>query len=149
MLAQGPFKDSSFEDGLICFQNTPDKRHVDFFQSYSTPLGEIIKKIDTFDYADAPAELMSVFFVPIAGKRNVVVLLRWNVDHESDGVRYPYHYEVKTYQNKYSSGYKLSLDLDKDPYLTGYQTINNGKTIDYPFDNAQKIIQYLRMKYGT
>ncbi len=30
---QGPFKDKSFIDGVICFQNTSDKRDVDFYLS--------------------------------------------------------------------------------------------------------------------
>ena len=86
-IVQGPFKDSSFENGLICFQNSPDQRDVDFFQSYSTSQGEVNKKVDTFDYADAPAELMTVFFAPIGGKENVVVLLRWNVKYKWNEIR--------------------------------------------------------------
>lgn len=148
-IVQGPFKDGAFENGLLCFQNSSDKRDIDFFQSYSTSQGEVNKKVDTFDYADAPVELMSVFFTPISGERNVVVLLRWNVNYASGGVRYPYHYEVKTYQNKDDSGYRLNLDSDKDPYLSGYQTISNGKVTNYSLDNAQKIRQYLRVKYGV
>lgn len=147
-IVQGPFKDSSFENGLICFQKSLDKRDVEFFQSYSTSQGEVNNKVDTFDYADAPAELMTVFFAKISGKKNVVVLLRWNVNYENDGIRYPYHYEVRLYQSNDSSGYRLNLDSDKDPYLSGYQTISNGQTINYPLDNAQKIKRYLRMKYG-
>lgn len=147
-IVQGPFKDSSFENGLICFQNSSDQRDVDFFQSYSTSQGEVNKKVDTFDYADAPAELMTVLFAPIGGRKNVVVLLRWNVKYTSNGIRYPYHYEVKTYQSNDSSGYRLNLDSDKDPYLSGYQTINSGKITNYPLDNAQKIKRYLKIKYG-
>ncbi len=148
-IVQGPFKDSSFENGFICFQNTFDKKDIDFFQSYSNALGDVNKNVDTFYYSDAPVELISVFFTTITGKINVVVLLRWHVNYESDGVRYPYHYEIRTYQNQDSSGYKLNLSSDKDPNLSGYQTMNNGQTISYPLDNAQKIKRYLQVKYGA
>lgn len=147
-IVQGPFKDSSFENGLICFQHSSDKRDVEFFQSYSTSNGEVNKKIDTFDYTDAPTELMSVLFERIKGERNVVVLLRWNVNYTNNGLRYPYHYEIKTYQNSKDSGYELNLDSDKDPNLSGYQLIKNGEIIDFSLNNAQKIKQYLRVKYG-
>ncbi len=148
-LVQGPFKDNSFKNGLICFQNTFDKKDINFFQSYSSTLGDVNKNVDTFYYSDAPAELLTVFFTTITGKRNVVVLLRWHVNYESDGVRYPYHYEIRTYQNKDTSGYKLNLSSDTDPNLSGYQTMNNGQTISYPLDNAQKIKRYLQVKYGA
>ncbi|WFC89995.1 hypothetical protein [Enterobacter roggenkampii] len=59
---QGPFKDKSFTDGVICFQNTSDKRDIEFYLSFGKDNKEYNSKIDTFYYSDAPVELMSVFF---------------------------------------------------------------------------------------
>ncbi|MFI8418331.1 hypothetical protein ACQKDS_19985 [Serratia sp. NPDC078593] len=146
---QGPFKDSAFNNGLICFQSSPDKRNVYFYQSYSSVNGEYNKIIDTFRYSDAPAEVFSVFFTSIAGKRNLVVLLRWNVNYFTNGVQYPYHYEVKTYNYTKNSGYKLFLDSGKDPNLSGFQSKKNGKISGYALDNAAKIKKYLHCKYGA
>lgn len=148
-MVQGPFKDSAFNNGVICFQNSPDKRDVDFYQSYSKSNGEYNRKVDTFNYADAPAEVLSVFFTPIAGERNVVVLLRWSVNYSTNGVLYPYHYEVKTYRPTDGTGYELYLDSDKDAALSGYQTKINGKVSNYALDNAIKIKKYLHSKYGV
>ena len=148
-MVQGPFKDSAFNNGVICFQSSPDKRDVDFYQSYSKSNGEYNRKVDTFNYADAPAEVLSVFFTPIAGERNVVVLLRWSVNYSTNGVLYPYHYEVKTYRPTDGTGYELYLDSDKDAALSGYQTKINGKVSNYALDNAIKIKKYLHSKYGV
>lgn len=147
-MVQGPFRDSSFNNGLVCFQNSPDKRGIDFYQSYEKSNGKYNRKVDTFNYADAPAEVLSVFFTPVAGKRNVVVLLRWRVNYSTNGVMYPYHYEVKTYHPIDGTGYELYLDSDKDAALSGYQTKKNGKVSDYALDNAIKINRYLHSKYG-
>lgn len=148
-MVQGPFKDSAFNNGLICFQNSQDKRDVDFYQSYSKKNGEYNRKVDTFNYADAPAEVLSVFFTPIAGERYVVVLLRWSVNYSTNGILYPYHYEVKTYRHSEGSGYELYLDSDKDAALSGYQTMINGEISNYALDNAIKIKKYLYSKYGV
>lgn len=148
-MVQGPFKDSAFNNGYICFQNSPDKRDIDFYQSYSTANGEYNNKIDTFEYSDAPPEVMSVFFTSIKGKRNVVVLLRWNVNYSTNGIQYPYFYGIKIYQVHYSFGYKLFLDSDKDEQLSGFATYKNGQTFSFPLDNATKIKKYLSGKYGV
>lgn len=147
-IVQGPFKDSVFNNGVICFQNSPDKKDIYFYQSYSSASGDINKIIDTFIYSDAPAEVFSVFFTTIAGKRNVVVLLRWNVNYFTDGVQYPYYYEVKVYTATKDSGYELFLDSDRDPNLSGFQTKHNKKESNYKLDSASKIKEYLRNKYG-
>ncbi|EWG64818.1 MULTISPECIES: hypothetical protein [unclassified Enterobacter] len=147
-MVQGPFKDSAFNNGVICFQNSPDKRDVDFYQSYSSVNGNVNNIIDTFSYSDAPVEVSSVFFTTIAGKRNVVVLLRWNVNYFTDGVQYSYHYEVKAYNFNKDSGYELFLDSDRDPNLSGFQTKDDEKVSNYKLDNARKIKKYLHSKYG-
>lgn len=148
-MVQGPFKDSAFNNGVICFQHSPDKRDVEFYQSYLSVNGEIDKIIDTFSYSDAPAEVSSVFFTTIAGKKNVVVLLRWNVNYFIDGVQYPYHYEVKAYSATKDSGYELFLDSDRDSNLSGFQTKYNEKESNYKLDDASKIKKYLHNKYGN
>lgn len=142
-IIQGPFKDSAFNDGFVCFQNTPDKRNIMFYLSYMSKDGIYNEVVDTYDYSDAPVELMSVFFSPVNGERNIVVLLRWNVNYENNGIQYPYFYEIKTYQKENDGGYKLNLDSNKDTQLSGYQTNKNGKIINYPLDNAGKIKSYL------
>lgn len=89
------------------------------------------------------------FLYTIAGERNVVVLLRWSVNYSTNGVLYPYHYEVKTYRPTDGIGYKLYLDSDKDAALSGYQTKIDGKLSNYALDNAIKIKKYLHSKYGV
>ncbi|RPE02168.1 hypothetical protein BBB56_07665 [Candidatus Pantoea deserta] len=147
-MVQGPFKDSAFNNGVICFQYSPDKRDIDFYQSYLSVNGKVNKIVDTFSYSDAPAEVFSVFFTTIAGKKNVVVLLRWNVNYFIDGVKYPYHYEVKAYNATKDSGYELFLDSDRDSNLSGFQTKYNEKGSNYKLDNVSKIKKYLHNKYG-
>lgn len=44
-MVQGPFKDSAFNNGLICFQNSKDKRNVDFYQSYSKKMANTIARL--------------------------------------------------------------------------------------------------------
>lgn len=146
-IVQGPFKDKSFDNGYICFQNTSDKRDVSFYLSYSTPLGEQNSVIDTYHYSDAPVELMSVFFATINGERNVVVLLRWNVNYQNKNILYPYYYEIKTYKKISDAGYVLNLYPDKDANLSGYQTNINGVMSNYPLDNAKKIKAYFTKQY--
>ncbi|HAZ3610160.1 TPA: hypothetical protein J1062_005059, partial [Escherichia coli] len=113
------------------------------------PLAGILTKIiDAFIYSDAPAEVFSVFFTTIAGKRNVVVLLRWNVNYFTNGVQCPYYYEVKVYNATKDSGYELFLDSDRDPNLSVFQTKHNKKESNYKLYSASKIKEYLRAKYG-
>ncbi len=146
-IVQGPFKDNSFKNGYICFQHTPDKRDIEFHHSHTSNEGVLDYVVDTFDYSDAPVELMSVFFAPVNKKKNVIVLLRWNVNYENKGIQYPYYYEIKSYQKKNNHGYELNLSTEKDAQLSGYQTKKNGKVINYPLDNAKKIKKYLLEKY--
>lgn len=147
-LAQGPFRDNSFTNGFICFQYSPDKRDIDFYLSY-TKNGEPYNfKIDTFYYSDAPVELVTVFFMHVNGYRNVVILLRWNVNYESDNVKYPYYYEVKTYKHDEGRGYIENLNGEKDSELSGYQIKSNGNIKNFSLDNAGKIKNFLRIKYG-
>lgn len=148
-IIQGPFKDNAFTNGAICFQNTPDKRDIDFFLSYNKSSEVYNSKIDTFFYSDAPVELMSVFFMPINGARNVVILLRWHVNYESDGIKYPYYYEVKTYKKVKDQGYTNNLNGEKDSDLSGYQIKKNGKITNFSLDDAEKIKHFLRDKYGS
>lgn len=148
-LIQGPFKDNSFSNGYICFQNTPDKRGIEFHLSYTSEADVRNEVVDTFNYSDAPVELMSVFFAPVNTKKNVIILLRWNVNYENKGTQYPYYYEIRSYQKKNNHAYELNLSSEKDTQLSGYQTKKNGKVINYPLDNAKKIKQYLLEKYGS
>lgn len=147
-LAQGPFNDNSFTNGFICFQYASDKRDIDFYLSY-TKNGELYNsKVDTFHYSDAPVELMTVFFMQVNGYKNVVVLLRWHVNYESNKVEYPYYYEVKTYKLEEGKGYINNLDGERDSELSGYQIESNGVIKNFPLDNAEKIKNFLRVKYG-
>ncbi|HBR1004048.1 hypothetical protein [Klebsiella quasipneumoniae] len=147
-LVQGPFKDNSFTNGFICFQYAPDKRDIDFYLS-RTKDGELDNsKIDTFHYSDAPVELMTIFFMQVNGHRNVVALLRWHVNYESNGVEYPYYYEVKTYKHDEVRGYIKNLDGEIDSELSGYQIKRNGNIKNFPLGNAEKIKHFLRVKYS-
>ncbi|EJS0563766.1 hypothetical protein NXE71_003248 [Escherichia coli] len=47
-IVQGPFKDSVFNNGVICFQNSPDKKDIYFYQTYLSAGGNINKIIDIF-----------------------------------------------------------------------------------------------------
>lgn len=147
-IIQGPFKDGSFENGHICFQSTPDKRDVEFYLSYESKAGLHNDRVDVFYYSDAPVELMSVFFTTVNAVDSVVVLLRWNVNYEMNGIGCPYYYQVKVY-SKHGNGYKLKLDSDLDAQLAGYQTKQDGKVTSYPLDNAKKIKRYLIERYGS
>lgn len=134
--------------GLFVFR-TQKIKEMWIFIKVTQKNGEYNRKVDTFNYADAPAEVLSVFFTPIAGERYVVVLLRWSVNYSTNGILYPYHYEVKTYRRNEGSGYELYLDSDKDAALSGYQTMINGEISNYALDNAIKIKKYLYSKYGV
>ncbi|WP_145504152.1 hypothetical protein [Yersinia vastinensis] len=146
-IVQGPFADHSLNGGMICFQNTDDKRNVEFYVSYQENNNEHNKLIDTFYYSDAPVELMSVFFAQVNDERNVVVLLRWHVNYLTKGISYPYYYEVRTYKKQSDSIYAVNLTSDKDPNLAGYESVNNGKVTDYPLSNASEIRKYLKAKH--
>ena len=148
-IIQGPFEDNSFRNGYICFQNTSDKREIEFHHSYTTNDGVRDYVADTFSYSDAPAELMSVFFASVGKRRNVIVLLRWNVNYENKGIQYPYYYEIKSYQNNDGRGYELNLSSEKDTQLSGYQIKKDGKVVNYRLDSAKKIKQYLIEKYSS
>jgi|GEM_PF-4858457 len=147
-LVQGPFKDNSFTNGFICFEYAPDKRDIDFYLSYTKNDELHNSKIDTFHYSDAPVELMTVFFMKINGYRNVVVLLRWHVNYESNNVEYLYYYEVKSYKYDEVRGYLNNLDGERDAELSGYQIKSNGAIKNFPLDDAAKIKQFLQVKYG-
>jgi len=147
-IIHGPFKDKSFFDGRVCFQNTPDKRNIDFYLSFNKNGEKYSSKVDTFFYSDAPVELMSVFFTPVNGVRNIVVLLRWHVNYKNNDTEYSYYYEVKTYKAIKGEGYVKNLDGDKEPELSGYQTKNNGKITKFLLDDAAKIKKFLHDKYG-
>lgn len=103
--------------------------------------------VDTYYYSDAPVELMSVFFAPVKGEKNVVVLLRWNVNYEEKGVKYPYYYEIKTYYKNKEDLYKLNLYQDNEPEFAGYQSVKNGRTMHYHLNNAEKIKSFLKENY--
>ncbi|MGY3901888.1 hypothetical protein ACW5XF_05380 [Aeromonas lusitana] len=148
-LVQGPFKDSNFNNGTICFQKTSDERDIEFHLEYDSPSGVKNILVDTFYYSDAPVELMSVFFVSVNKERNVAVLLRWNVEYISNGVKYPYFYEIKTYNKVNNDGYQLNLNSDDDSALSGYQIIKDGVKYDFPLDNANKIKRYIMDKYTS
>ncbi|HBR2880417.1 TPA: hypothetical protein L9Q92_005245 [Klebsiella pneumoniae] len=148
-LVQGPFEDNSFTNGFICFQYAPDKRDIYFYLSRINNGKLYNSKVDTFYYSDAPVELMTIFFMQINGYRNVVVLLRWHVNYEGNGVEYLYYYEVKSYKHDDGRGYIKNLDGEKDPQLSGYQIKSNGNIQNFPLDNAEKIKKFLRVKYGV
>ncbi|MDI3432579.1 hypothetical protein QLG02_19735 [Aeromonas sp. V90_14] len=148
-IVQGPFRDISFNEGYICFQSTSDKNDIEFYLEYESPKGTQNVLIDTFYHSDAPVELMSVFFAPVNKERNVVILLRWNVNYESDGIEYPYFYEIKIYRKSKEGKYELNLSSETDDALSGYQIIKNGKKQNYSLDNAQKIKNYLMDNYGA
>lgn len=146
-MVQGPFKDVMFENGAICFQNTDDKRNIEFYLSYSSK-GKIKNiLVDTFFYSDAPVELMSVFFNDIKKERSVVVLLRWHVNYFYEGVNYLNYYEIKTYRLNENDGYVIDLNKDIVPQFSGYQIIKDGEVIDYELDNAKKIKSFLKHEY--
>ena len=146
-MVQGPFKDFAINEGYICFQGTTDKRNIEFYQSYKVGNTRYNNLIDTFYYSDAPVELMTVFFKNIHAKRNVVILLRWNVNYETGGTKYNYYYEIKTYQLQGEGTYSEYLDAEKDPYLSGYQTSKNGLITKFKLDNSSKIKKYFNEHY--
>ena len=148
-LMQSPFKNQLTGQGNMRFEWSKDGRNILFFADEQVNGKEVSKLVDTYEYADGPVELLSVFFKTIHKQPTLLVLLRWKVDYQQGKNEYEYYYETKAY-HKCAVGYQLDTNLGNDPKLSGYKFKQHNLTASassFQLDNIDKIKSYLDSHY--
>ncbi|WP_246226515.1 hypothetical protein [Pseudomonas atagonensis] len=147
---QGPFKTNVVKGGELSFLQTGN---AEFPVSLVLDVvGADNKKnrslVDKYDVAGSDPKIESIFFYPVKGKKNVLVLVSWEITSRGIGT-YGTLYQVYGYEK--SSGNKLVLNklVRFDKSLSGMEGYQEGEEQHFPYVNAGLIKIYIDKVIGS
>ncbi|QXZ14547.1 hypothetical protein KVQ82_01030 [Pseudomonas sp. AO-1] len=147
---QGPFKTNVVKGGELSFLQTG---------SAEFPVALVLDVVDTddkknrslvdkYDVAGSDPKIESIFFYPIKGKKNVLVLVSWEITSRGIGT-YGTLYQVYGYEK--SLGNKLVVNnlVRFDKNLSGMEGYQEGEEQHFPYVNAGLIKTYIDKVIGS
>lgn len=142
---QGPFKTNVVDNGELSFLDTGD---AEFPISLILETAEADKSkakslVDKYDVAGSDPKIESLFFYPVQGKKNVLVLVSWELTSRGIGT-YGTLYQVYGYEK----GSKNQLVTNKlirfDKHLSGIDGYQEGEEEHFVYKDAASIKSYIR-----
>ncbi|MGY2354343.1 hypothetical protein ACW9H6_23730 [Pseudomonas sp. SDO528_S397] len=146
-LLQGPFKTSVVEGAELSFLKTGD---VEFPVSLILEkMGKNGKKVrelvGKYEVAGSDPKIESLFFYPIKGKNNVLVLVSWTLTSRGIGT-YGTLYQVYGYEKNERNSLVVNNLVTYDDNLSGIDGFQEGEAQSFSYVDAVKIKAYLKNK---
>lgn len=147
---QGPFKTDVVSGGELSFlQTTSEEFPVSLVLDV---VGVDNKKnrslVDKYDVAGSDPKIESIFFYPVKGKKNVLVLVSWEITSRGIGT-YGTLYQVYGYENSADNKLVVNQLVRFDRNLSGMEGYQEGEEQHFSYVNAGLIKAYLKKINGA
>jgi hypothetical protein len=142
---QGPYKTTVVEGGDLSFLETGDAEFpVSLVLDVMSSDGSSVRAlVDKYDVAGSAPKIESIFFYPVKGKKNVLVLISWELTSRGVGT-YGTLYQVYGY----GLGAKSDLVTNKlirfDKHLSGIDGYQEGEEQKFAYKDAVSIKAYIK-----
>jgi len=141
---QGPFKTKVIEGGELSFLSTGD---IEFPVSLVMDVvkdGKSKKRslIDKYDVAGSDPKVETVFFYPVRGKPNVLVLVSWELNSRGLGT-YGALYQVYAYEQNSQRELVANNIIKHDKRMSGIEGYQEGEEAHFEYKDAASIKAYI------
>jgi hypothetical protein len=147
---QGPFKTNVVKGGELSFLQTGS---AEFPVSLVLDVVDTDNKknrslVDKYDVAGSDPKIESIFFYPIKGKKNALVLVSWEITSRGIGT-YGTLYQVYGYEKSADNKLVVNKLVRFDKNLSGMEGYQEGEEQHFPYVNAGLIKAYVDKVIGS
>lgn len=144
-VVQGPYKTTVVEGGELSFLETgevefPVSLVLDVMRSGGSSVRTLV---DKYDVAGSAPKIESIFFYPVRGKKNVLVLVSWELTSRGVGT-YGALYQVYGYEQGANSNLVANKLIRFDKYLSGIDGCQEGERQTFAYKDAASIKAYIK-----
>lgn len=144
-LVQGPFKTDVIEGGELSVIKT---NNVGFPVSLVLNItkGSVRSDrifVDKYDVAGSDPKIESLFFYPVKEKKNVFVLVSWELTSRGIGT-YGKLYQVYAYEKDLNNKLIRNKIIDFDNHLSGIEGYQDGEEQHFSYKDAASIKRYVK-----
>ncbi|WP_246226514.1 hypothetical protein [Pseudomonas atagonensis] len=141
---QGPYKTNLIKGGELSFLKVKSAEYpislvLDVVGSNN---GEGRSLVDKYDVAGSDPKIESIFFYPVRGKKNVIVLVSWEITSRGIGT-YGTLYQIYGYEETAEDKLAVNKLVRFDKNLSGMEGYQEGEEQHFPYINAGLIKGYL------
>lgn len=144
----GPYRTTVVDGGELSFIKTGD---IEFPISL---VMDVIKNdgirdrvlVDKYDVAGTGPKVESLFFYPVNGVENVLVLISWELSSRGIGT-YGTLYQVYAYEKSATNVLLVNKPISFDKNLSGIDGYQEGEEQSFVYKDAASIKKYLKNHY--
>jgi hypothetical protein len=143
-IVQGPFETDIFLGGKVWVEKTNELHKPLALVLESTNSGGIVehRRVDTYDDSGTGPTVESIFFYPVKGKKNIVVLVSWGVNSRGIGT-YGKLYQVYAYGRGSKDEIVPNNTVILDRGLSGMDGYQDGSVVVFKYKDASSIKRYI------
>lgn len=138
-MVSGPFPAKVMSGADIFFSKSHDEKYPVYFMLRKES-GES-EVIDRYEVSGSDPNIESVFFYPIKGEKNIMVLVSWEVNSRGLGT-YGKLYQVYAYKQQDGVIVENSL-ISKDGNMSGLDGYQEGREVSFSLKSAAAIRKYI------
>ncbi|KTC25554.1 hypothetical protein AO391_24980 [Pseudomonas marginalis ICMP 9505] len=146
-LIQGPYKTTVVENGELSVLETGDENFPVslVLDVRGADGGKSRQLVDKYDVAGSDPKVESIFFYPVKGKMNVLVLVSWELTSRGIGT-YGTLYQVYGYGKDSANKLSANKSITFDSRLNGIDGYQEGEPQSFKYKNAAAIKAYIKSK---
>jgi len=147
---QGPFKTDVVSGGELSFLQTTSEEFPVSLVLDVVGVDNIKNRslVDKYDVAGSDPKIESIFFYPVKGKKNVLVLVSWEITSRGIGT-YGTLYQVYGYEKGADNKLVVNQLVRFDRNLSGMEGYQEGEEQHFSYVNAGLIKAYLKKINGA
>lgn len=148
-IIQGPYRTTIVNDGELSFLETGDAEFpISLVLDVMKVDGARIRTlVDKYDVAGSDPKVESLFFYPVHGRKNALVLVSWELSSRGIGT-YGTLYQVYAYEKNSTNQLVINKLIMFDKNLSGIDGYQEGKEQSFVYKDAASIKGYLK-KYNN
>jgi len=146
---QGPFRTDVIKGGELSFLQTRSEEFpVSLVLDVEVDGAKNRSLVDKYDVAGSDPKIESIFFYPVKGKKNVLVLVSWEITSRGIGT-YGTLYQVYGYEKTTDNKLVVNKLVRFDRNLSGMEGYQEGEEQHFSYVNAGLIKAYLKKINGA
>lgn len=144
-VVQGPYKTTVIDGGELSVLETGDAEFPMSLVLDVVKAGGIRFRslVDKYDVAGSEPKVESLFFYPVHGKQNVLVLVSWSISSRGIGT-YGTLYQVYAYEKSPTNELVVNKRIAFDNNLTGIDGYQEGEEQSFIYKDATSIKRYIK-----
>jgi len=132
-----------YRDSVVALE-MGDAQFPVFLALYRKTDGLCVKKVvDRYPVEGSSPNVQSLFFEMIKGKENLLLIVRWEVNHRGIGT-YGDFYKIYAYENDGAGWLKTNKEVGDMKSLRGIDGYQDGQSSNFDLKDAAAVRKYLR-----